>query len=76
MCSPARGRPPSSSLIDEATCYNWAVQNTGTDPFALEKQAQQQQAQAQQQQQQIAASGQGAGCEGRRGRRRRGRADR
>ncbi len=48
--------------MDEATCYDWAVQNTGTDPFDLEKQAQQIQQQEQQTQQQIAAAGKGAGC--------------
>jgi hypothetical protein len=38
------GREPQSQ--DEATCYNWAVGQTGNDPFALQKQAQQQAAQA------------------------------
>lgn len=66
---PTAGQTPAQQSTDEATCYNWAVQNTGTDPFALQKQAQQtqqqaqqQQQQAQQQQQQIAKSGEGAGA--------------
>jgi hypothetical protein len=68
---PTAGQDAAQQSTDEAACYNWAVQNTGLDPFALEKQAQQQaqqgqqaQQQAQQQQQQIAAAGQGAGAKG------------
>lgn len=68
---PSAGQAPAQQSTDEASCYNWAVQNTGTDPFALQKQAQQQQQQAQQaqqqtqqQQQQIAQSGEGAGVKG------------
>ena len=58
---PTTGQDAAKQSTDEATCYNWAVQNTGTDPFDLQKQAQQQAQQAQQAQQQAAA--------GRRGRR-------
>ncbi len=61
---PNEGQTPAQQSMDEATCYDWAVQNTGTDPFDLEKQAQQQAQQTQQTQQQIAASGQGAGVKG------------
>ncbi len=68
---PTVGQTPEQQSTDEATCYNWAVQNTGVDPFALQQQAQQQQQQAQQAQQQsqqaqqqIAQSGQGAGVKG------------
>ena len=61
---PTGGQTPEQQSIDEAACYTWAVENTGSDPFALQQQAQQQQQQAQQQQQQIAASGQGAGVKG------------
>jgi hypothetical protein len=61
---PAEGQTPDQQSTDEAACYNWAVQNTGTDPFALQKQAQQIEQQSQQAQQQIAASGQGAGAKG------------
>ena len=61
---PTEGQTPEQQSTDEAACYNWAVQNTGGDPFALQQQAQQQQQQAQQQQQQIAAAGQGAGVKG------------
>lgn len=68
---PEKGQNATQQSEDEATCYNWAVQNTGVDPFNLQKQAQQQQqqaqqekSQAQQQQQQAAKVGKGAGAAG------------
>jgi len=61
---PNEGQTPAQQSTDEAACYTWAVQNTGTDPFDLEKQAQQIQQQEQQAQQQIAAAGKGAGAKG------------
>jgi len=61
---PTAGQTPEQQSIDEGTCYNWAVQNTGNDPFALEKQAQQQQQQTQQAQQQAQQVGTGAGATG------------
>lgn len=61
---PSEGQTSQQQSIDEAACYDWAVQNTGSDPFALQKQAQQQQQQADQAQQQIAESGKGAGAVG------------
>ena len=54
---PTQGQPATVQSQDEAQCYQWAVQNTGVDPFQLAKQAQQQTASAQQQSQ--AAEGQG-----------------
>lgn len=68
---PTEGQSPSQQSEDEASCFNWAQQNTGVNPFALQQQAQQQQQQAQQQQQQAAQeqkqiqqSGAGAGAAG------------
>jgi hypothetical protein len=61
---PSEGQNASQQSMDEAACYNWAVQNTGTDPFSLQKQAQQQQQQAEQQKQQAQNAGQGAGASG------------
>lgn len=61
---PTKGQTEQQQSTDEASCYNWAVQNTGSDPFALQKQSQQQQQQAAQAQQQIAQSGKGAGAAG------------
>ena len=54
---PTQGQAATVQSQDEAQCYQWAVQNTGVDPFQLAKQAQQQTAAAQQQAQ--AAEGQG-----------------
>ena len=56
---PQKGQDASVQSQDEAACYNWAVQNTGSDPFQLQKQAQQQ-AQATQQASQQAAAQSGA----------------
>jgi hypothetical protein len=61
---PSEGQEASQQSKDEAECYDWAVKNSGSDPFELQKKAQQQQQQAQQQQQQIAQAGQGAGARG------------
>jgi hypothetical protein len=54
---PQQGQPAAVQSKDEAACYDWAVQNSGIDPFQLSKQTQQQQQQAQAQAQ--AAQGQG-----------------
>ncbi len=61
---PNEGQTPEQQSVDEATCYSWAVENTGVDPFDLQKQAQQVQQQSQQAQQEIASAGQGAGAKG------------
>ena len=61
---PTQGQDAQQQSIDEAACYDWAVQNTGSDPFALQKQAQQQQQQAQQAQKQAQQVGAGAGVRG------------
>ena len=61
---PTEGQTPEQQATDEAVCYNWAVENTGSDPFALQQQAQQVEQQSQQAQQEIAGAGQGAGAKG------------
>ena len=61
---PTEGQTSEQQSKDEAECYNWAVQNTGTDPFDLSKQAQQQQQQAAQAKEQSKQAGQGAGAAG------------
>lgn len=61
---PSKGQAESQQSEDESACYQWAVQNSGVDPFELQKQQQQQQQQAQQQQQQIASAGKGSGARG------------
>jgi hypothetical protein len=61
---PSNGQDAAQQSKDEAECYSWAVTNTGTDPFELQKQAQAAQEQAQQQAQQANAAGKGAGTKG------------
>ena len=61
---PAEGQSTEQQSKDEAECYNWAVDNTKTDPFSLSKQAQQAEQAAAQQQAQIQQSGEGAGVKG------------
>jgi hypothetical protein len=61
---PTEGQTAEQQSMDEAECYNWAVGNTGTDPFDLQKQAQQQQAQADQAKQQVDGASKGSGAAG------------
>ena len=46
---PAAGQAADQQSKDEAECYSWAVSNTGTDPFELQKQDEAVTAQAEQQ---------------------------
>ena len=61
---PTEGQEASQQSQDEAECYKWATENTGTDPFDLAEKAQQDSAQAQAAQQQAAQSTKGAGVHG------------
>ena len=61
---PTKGQTPGQQSEDEAACYQWAVGNTGVDPFAAQKQAEAQAQQAGAQTQQAAQAGQGAGARG------------
>ncbi len=61
---PAEGQDSSQQSKDEAACYEWAVGNTGTDPFELSKQKEADAQQAQADQQAAAQAGQGAGAGG------------
>jgi hypothetical protein len=61
---PTTGQDAKQQSMDESECYSWAVQNTGNDPFDLQKQSEQQQAQAQQQKQAVQGSSAGAGAGG------------
>ena len=61
---PQKGQAADQQSTDEAACYEWAVQNTGTDPFQLQQQAQTQGQQADQAQAQAATVGTGAGAAG------------
>ncbi|HEU5180189.1 MAG TPA: hypothetical protein VFW45_05320 [Candidatus Polarisedimenticolia bacterium] len=61
---PNKGQTPSQQSEDESACYQYAVTNTGTDPFQLQKQAQQQQQQSAEAQKQAQQAGKGAGAAG------------
>jgi hypothetical protein len=61
---PAEGQDAAQQSKDEAECYNWAVGNTGSDPFDLQKQIQQQEQQGEQAKQEAQKAGQGAGAQG------------
>jgi hypothetical protein len=61
---PNKGQTPTQQSEDESACYQYAVQNTGTDPFQLQKQAQQQQQQSAEAQKQAQQAGKGAGAAG------------
>jgi hypothetical protein len=61
---PEKGQDASTQSQDEATCYSWAVDQTGNDPFDLMKQAQQQAAQTEAAKQQAQSAGEGAGATG------------
>ncbi len=61
---PTEGQDSSQQSKDEAECYSWAANNTGSDPFQLEKDNEQAQAQAEQQVAQTQQATQGAGARG------------
>lgn len=61
---PNNGQAAEQQSKDEGECYNWAVTNTGSDPFELQKQAAAAQQQTQQQTQQAQAATRGAGARG------------
>jgi len=65
---PAAGQASDQQSKDEAEaeaeCYNWAVSNTGSDPFDLQKQDSASAAQAEQQVAQTQSVTQGAGAKG------------
>ncbi len=61
---PTKGQAANQQSQDEAECYNWAVNQTGSDPFKLSKQSQQVQQQTQQAKQDVKGSSQGSGAAG------------
>ena len=61
---PSKGQTPEQQSQDETACYQFATQNSGVDPFALQKQALQQQQQTAQATQEASKAGQGAGVKG------------
>jgi hypothetical protein len=61
---PQKGQAAAQQSQDESDCYNWAVQNTGTDPFHLMKQAEAQKQQAASAQASASTVAQGSGVKG------------
>jgi hypothetical protein len=61
---PTTGQTPEVQSQDEAACYSWAVQNSGSDPFDLSKQSQAQAQQTEQAKQQAEQAGKGSGASG------------
>jgi len=61
---PAEGQDSGQQSQDEAACYEWAVGNTGSDPFDLAKQEQADAQQTQAEAQAAEQAGQGSGARG------------
>lgn len=61
---PSQGQDAKQQSEDEAACYQWAVTNSGVDPFDAQKQAEANAQQAQATQQQAAQAGKGSGARG------------
>jgi len=61
---PAKGQEASQQSQDEASCYDWAVGNTGNDPFELQKQQAANEQQAQAEMQAASQAGAGSGTRG------------
>ena len=61
---PTEGQAADLQSIDEAECYSWAANKTGSDPFDLQKQSEQQAQQTEAQVQQAQNATQGAGAQG------------
>ena len=57
---PREGQDEVQQSVDEAECYSWAVDRTGTDPFELSRQAAEQAAAADQAMAQAQSAGQGS----------------
>ena len=57
---PSEGQDEIQQSMDEAECFNWAADRTGTDPFELSQQAAEQQAAAEQAMAQAQSAGAGA----------------
>jgi len=61
---PTEGQESSQQSTDEAGCYEWAVDNSGTDPFAAQQQQAASAEQAEAAKQEAAQGSQGAGARG------------
>jgi hypothetical protein len=61
---PSQGQDAKQQSEDEAACYQWAVTNSGVDPFDAQKQAEANAQQAQAAEQQASQAGKGSGARG------------
>lgn len=61
---PKEGQDAPMQSKDEAACYEWAVSNSGTDPFKLADEEKADQQKAQEDQQAAKQTGQGSGARG------------
>lgn len=61
---PSKGQDSSQQSKDESACYQWAVSNSGVDPFNLQKQAQSDQEVTDAQMQAANSAGTGRGAQG------------
>jgi hypothetical protein len=61
---PSDGQSSAQQSKDEGTCYQWAVNDTGSDPFEVQKQEAAAKEGAEQKEEQIASAGAGAGAKG------------
>ena len=61
---PKSGQVAAQQSQHEAACYEWAVSNTGSDPFHLAKKQTANQQQAQAEMEQAQSTGAGAGVRG------------
>jgi hypothetical protein len=61
---PADGQEAAEQSRDEADCYTWAVDRTGSDPFELNRQSAEQQASAERAAAQASQAGRGAAAGG------------
>ena len=57
---PREGQDEVQQSMDEAECYTWAADRTGTDPFELDRQAREQMAASDQAMAQAQSAGQGS----------------
>lgn len=61
---PKEGQQSDQQSMDEASCYQWANDNTGNDPFDLQKQSAAQAEQTEKKKAAAEQAGQGAGARG------------
>lgn len=61
---PKDGQPSDQQSKDEASCYEWAGNNTGNDPFDLQKQSAAQAEQTEKEKAAAQQAGAGAGARG------------